>query len=64
MPKLAIRPRPEVSNQSGSVVSGWTKNTQKLKLFEKRKKTQIKRKNLKTSRYMPKFAMRPSTRGL
>ena len=31
--------RPEVSNQSGSVVSGLTKNTQKPKLFEKQEKS-------------------------
>ena len=30
--------RPEVSNPSGSMISGWTKNTQKPKLFEKQKK--------------------------
>ena len=30
---------PEVSNPSGSVVSGWTKNTPKPKLFEKWKKS-------------------------
>ena len=31
--------RPEVSNPLGSVVSGWTKNTQKPDFFEKRKKS-------------------------
>ena len=31
--------RPEVSNPSGSVASGWTKNTQKADFFEKRKKS-------------------------
>ena len=30
---------PEVSNPSGSVVSGWTKNTQKPDFFEQRKKS-------------------------
>ena len=29
--------RTEVSNPSGSVVSGWTKNTQKPDFFEERK---------------------------
>ena len=33
MPKLAV------SNPSGSVLSGWTKNTQKPNFFEKRKKS-------------------------
>ena len=31
--------RPEVSNPSGSVVSGWTKITQKPEQFEKQKKS-------------------------
>jgi hypothetical protein len=44
MPKLAIPLRPEVSNPSGSVVSGWTKNTQKPDFFEKRKKSFKKQK--------------------
>ena len=51
---------PEISNPSGSVVSGCTKNTQKPKLFEKRKKSS-KTQKLKTSRNMPKLAIRPLT---
>ena len=56
MPKLAIRPQPEVSNPSGSMVSTmfcWTKNTAKPNLFEKRK-NHPKRKNSKMSSNMPK----------
>ena len=106
--------RPEVSIPSGSVVSGWTKNTQKPEFFENRKKSSKtqklkniqryakisdtpfdqrslihreawflggpripknpiflinrknhpKRRNSKTSRDMPKLAIRPMTRGL
>ena len=63
MPKLAIRPLTRGSNPSGSVFSGWTKNTQKPDFFEKGK-NHPKRKNSKTSRDMPKLAIRPSTRCL
>ena len=55
--------RPEVSNPSGSVVSGWTKNSPKSDFFEKRKKF-IQNAKTKTFRDMPKLAIRPSTRGL
>ena len=55
--------RPEVSNPSGSVVSGWTKNTQKPDFFETQKKASKTQKS-KTSRDMPKLAIRPLTRGL
>ena len=55
--------RPEVSNPLESVVSGWTKNTQKPDFFEKLKKSP-KMQNSKTSRDMPKLAIRPLTRGL
>ena len=43
--------RPEVSNPSGSVVSGWTKNTQKPKNFEKRKKSFKTQKLKNVQRY-------------
>ena len=51
MPKLAIRPSPEVSNSSGSVVSGWTKNTKKPNFFEKRKKSSKTQKLKNVQRY-------------
>ena len=41
----------------------WTKNTQKPNFFFYGK-NHPKCKNSKTSRYMPKLAIRPSTRGL
>ena len=53
--------RPEVSNSSGSVVSGWTKNTQQPYFLEKRKKifqnakTQKRREICQNQRY----ALRP-----
>ena len=43
--------RPEVSNQSGSVVSGWTKNIQKPDFFEKRKKSSKTQKLKNVQRY-------------
>ena len=43
--------RPEVSNLSGSVVSGWTKNTQKPNFFEKRKKSSKRQKLKNVQRY-------------
>ena len=43
---------------------GWTKNTQKPKFFEKRKKNHLKRTNSKTYRNMPKLAIRPLIKGL
>ena len=45
--------RPEVSNPSRSVVSGWTKNTHKKTIFLKNKKNHLKRKNSKTSSDTP-----------
>ena len=56
--------RPEVSNPSGSVVSGWTKNTQKPDFFFLNGKNHPKCENSKMSRDMLKLAIRPSTRGL
>ena len=38
MPKLVISPLTRVSNSLGSVVSGWTKNTQTPDLKKKQKK--------------------------
>ena len=61
MTKLAHALQPEVSNPSGSVVSGWTKNTQKPD-FLKKGKNHPKRKNSKTSRDMPILAIRPLTK--
>ena len=59
MPKISDTPFDQVSNPSGSVVSGWTKNTQKPDLKNKNKK-HPNRKNSKTSRDMPKLAnLRP-----
>ena len=50
MPKLAIQLLSEDSNPLGSMVPGWTKNTQKPKLFEnqtkKTSKTQKHKKHL------------------
>ena len=43
--------RPEVSNPSGSVVSGWTKNTPKPDFFEKRKKSSKTQKLKNVQRY-------------
>ena len=43
--------RPEVSNPSGSVVSGWTKNTQKQNFFEQRKKSSKTQKLKNVQRY-------------
>ena len=43
--------RPEVSNPSGSVVSGWTKNTKKPDFFEKRKKSSKTQKLKIVQRY-------------
>ena len=43
--------RPEVSNPLGSVVSGWTKNTQKPDFFEKRKKSSKTQKLKNVQRY-------------
>ena len=43
--------RPEVSNPSGSVVSGWTKNTQKPNFFEKREKSSKTQKLKNFQRY-------------
>ena len=53
--------QPEVSNPSGSVVSRWTKNTQKPKLFEKLKKIL---QNAKTQKRLgicqsQRYALRP-----
>ena len=53
--------RPEVSNLSGSVVSGWTKNTQKPNFFKKRKKII---QNAKIQKYLEicqnqQYALRP-----
>ena len=42
---------PEVSNPSGSVVSGWTKNTQKPIFFGKRKKSSKTQKLINVQRY-------------
>ena len=47
--KKAIPLWPEVSNPSGSVVSGWTKITQKLDFFEKQKKIIL---NTKTQKHL------------
>ena len=44
-----LKTKKEDSNPSGSVVSGWTKNTPKPELFEKQQKNHPKRKNSKTS---------------
>ena len=43
--------RPEVSNPSGSVVSGWTKNTQKRNFFEQWKKSSKTQKLKNVQRY-------------
>ena len=43
--------RPEVSNPSGSVVFGWTKNTQKPNFFEKPKKSPKAQKLKNVQRY-------------
>ena len=43
--------RPEVSIPSASVVFGWTKNTQKPNLFEKRKKSSKTQKLKNVQRY-------------
>ena len=51
--------RPEVSNPSGSVVSGCTKNTQKPKLFEKHKKNHPKPKKLKKVQIYSKITDTP-----
>ena len=51
------------ADSSTDAIGGLTKNTPKPVFFEKLKKSSETRK-LKTSRNMPKLAMRPSTRGL
>ena len=51
------------ADSSTDTTVGWTKNTQKPKFFFNGKNNP-KRKNSKTSRDMPKFAIYPSTRGL
>ena len=51
------------ADSSTDTTVGWTKNTQNPNFFEKRKKSS-KTQKLKKSRNMPKFAIRPSTRGL
>ena len=43
--------RQSVSSPSGSVVSGWTKNTQKPELFEKQKKLSKTQKLKNVSKY-------------
>ena len=43
--------QPEVSNPSGSMVSGWTKNIQKPDFFEKRKKSSKTQKLKNVQRY-------------
>ena len=52
------------ADSSTDTTVGWTKNTQKLKFIEEIFFLNAKRKNSKTSRNMPKLAIRPSTRGL
>ena len=64
--KSRIRETKHLSTDADSSTDtkvGWTKNTQKPKFLEKRK-IHPKRKNSKTSRNMPKLAIRPLTRGL
>ena len=63
MPKLAVRPSTTGFFPSGSVVSGWTKNTKNPIFFEKREKSSETQK-LKKILEMPKLAQRPLTRGL
>ena len=50
------------ADSSTNTTVGWTKNTQKSIFFNG--KNNPKRKTSKTSRIMPKLAMRPLTRGL
>ena len=52
-------------NNSTDTTVGWTKNTKKKIFFvlNRRKKIIQNAKKLKTSRNMPKLAIRPSTRG-
>ena len=62
--KSRIRDTKHLSNNADSstdAIGGWTKNTQKPDFVEKQK-NHPKRKNSKTSRNMPKFAIRPSNR--
>ena len=47
-----------------NAIGGWTKNTPKPDFFLKTEKIIPKQKNSKTSRDMPKLAIRPLTRGL
>ena len=51
------------ADSSSDAIGGCTKNTPKPNFFEKRK-NHSKRKNSKTSRNMPKLAIRSLTRGL
>ena len=51
------------ADSSTDTTVGWTKNTQKTEFVENGN-NHPKRKNSKTSRNMPKLAIRPSTRGL
>ena len=50
------------ADSSTDAIGGWTKNTQKPDL--KNRKNHPKRKNSKISRDIPKLAIRPSARGL
>ena len=59
--KSSIRETKHLSTDADSSTDTGYLNTQKPKLFEKRK-NHPKRKNLKTSRNMPKAAICPSTR--
>ena len=51
------------ADNSTDTREGWTKNTPKP-VFLKNGQNYLKRKNSKTSRNTPKFAIHPSTRGL
>ena len=64
--KSRIRETKHVSTEADSStddIEGWTKNTPKPNFFLNGK-NHPKHKNSKTSRDMPKLAIRPSTRGL
>ena len=64
--KSCIRETKHLSTDADSstdTTTGWTKNTQKHNFFEKRKKIS-KLQKPKTSRYMPKLAICPLTRGV
>ena len=65
--KSCIRDTKHLLTDADSItdaIGGWTKNTPKPDFFLKNGKNYSKRENPKTSRNMPKFAIRSLTSGL